>query len=273
MGIFSKANNVVKEAPVFRLFNSGFSTLGAQVRAKDTRTTEQLWATIDYFAQRNPAVQAFVKELKTMEPKHLGLVADTLELASREDMLMTNINMNKVSQETGKSLLQHLLSIFPKASKENPKSLELAQEVIDNTDSITAKYFLADCFGYFQAPQAAEHLAAIKPLIKPFAEQTLAGGYLGTFEKQANFTNLIKGLVTSQADPKKIALIPDVCKAIDKVPEADCYVSLNTIANSSTPIKQVKENIEVLPKVLENLPNKEKPFDVAGFINNNVNLY
>ena len=35
---------------------------------------------------------------------------------------------------------EHLLSILPKASKENPKSLELAQEVIDNTDSITAKY-------------------------------------------------------------------------------------------------------------------------------------
>ena len=101
--------------PVFR-FNQSFQPLGAQVRPKDTRTTEELLATIDHFAQRNPAVQAFVKELKTMEPKHLGLVADTLELASREDMLMTNINMNKISQQTGK-LIATFIKYFPKSIK------------------------------------------------------------------------------------------------------------------------------------------------------------
>lgn len=66
-----------------------------------------------------------------MNPKYLSLAVDTMELASKRDFTMTDINMNKVIPNVGKSLLEHLLSIYPKASKENPKAMEFAQEVIN----------------------------------------------------------------------------------------------------------------------------------------------
>lgn len=265
------AQKLVKETPVYR-FNNGFQTLGAQVRPKDERTTAQLCATIDALAERNPAVKEFVKDLKSMNPKHLGLAADTIELAGRSEMLMTNVNMNKVSPQTGKSLLQHLLGVYPKASKENPHAMEFAQEVINNTDTLTSKYFLGDCLGYFEHPEVGEHLKALKPMIKDFAEATINGGYLGTFERQANFTELIKGVATPQSKPEKIALMPKLCQAVDSVPEGNFEIVLNKFAMSDTPLKQVKENIEILPQVLQNAHRQGKSIDVVDFVNNNVNL-
>lgn len=67
--------------------------MGAHTRPADTRTTEQLLINIDYFAQRNPEVAQFKKELKSMKPEHLGLVSDICELANRREMLNTNIDI------------------------------------------------------------------------------------------------------------------------------------------------------------------------------------
>ena len=265
-----KTTNFVKEAPVFRF--GGFEQLGAQVRPKDERTPAQMLATIDYFAQRNPVINKFMADIKEMNPKHLGLVADTVELASRQEMLMTDVDMLRVSL-TGKSLLEHLMSVYPKASKENPKAMEFAQEVINNTDTLASKYFLADMNGIFGCKEAAEHLDAIKPLIKPFAESTLKGGYLGTFEKEANFVGLIKGILTPQAKPEKIRLIPKLVEATDAAPDKiNCKIVLNKFAMSDTPIEQVKENIEILPAILKNSENIDKEIDVVDFVNKNVNL-
>ncbi|MFQ8626581.1 MAG: hypothetical protein ACLSA2_09070 [Candidatus Gastranaerophilaceae bacterium] len=57
------------------------------IRPADTRTTQQLLS-IDYFAQRNPEVAQFKKELKSMNPEHLGLVSDICELANSNAMLI-----------------------------------------------------------------------------------------------------------------------------------------------------------------------------------------
>lgn len=271
MGIFNKVSSVLATTePVYR-FNQGMQSIGAQVRPKDTRTTEELLATIDALAKRNPAIQDFVEDLKTMNPKYLGLAADTMELASRCDMTMTNIDMNKVVPQTGKSLLQHLLSIYPKASKENPKAMEFAQEVINNTDTLTSKYFLGDCCGYFEVPQAAQHLEAVKPLIKPFAESTINGGYLGTFERQANFTNLIKALINPQTDPAKISKIKTLMNLTDNA-KGTYPIGIDTLAKSNESIEKINKNIEILPQVIENADKSGKTFDLADFVTKNINL-
>ena len=255
--------------PVFRF--GGWEQLGAQVRPKDERSVEQLYATIDALAERNPSVKEFVKDLKSMNPKYLGLAADTMELGSRSEMLMTNIDMNKVSPQTGKSLLQHLLGIYPKASKENPQALDFAQEVINNTDTLTSKYFLADLNGIFEVPQAAKHLEALKPMIKPIAEATINGGYLGTFEKQKNFVNLINGILTPQAKPEKISLLPKLCEIVDKA-KGTYEIILNKFVQSNAPLRQVEQNLEILPRVLQNAEKQGKSIDIVDFVNNNVNL-
>lgn len=277
--IFSKyGNNVIEgcskivkeETPVYRF--GGFEQLGAQVRPKDTRTPSQLCATINALAEKNPAVKEFVKDLKSMNPKHLGLVSDTIELASRKEMLITDVNMNKVIPQTGKSLLQHLLSVYPKASKENPHAMEFAQEVINNTDTLTSKYFLAVLNGIFTTPQAGKHLEALKPMVKPLAEATINGAYLGTFEKQMNFINLINGILTPQTKPEKIALMPKLCQAVDRVPEGNFEIVLNKFAMSDTPLKQVEQNIAILPEVAHESVKQGKSIDVVDFVNSNVNF-
>lgn len=64
------AQTVAERTPVLRF--GGWQRMGAHTRPADTRTTQQLLTNIDYFAQRNPEVAQFKKELKSMNPEHLG---------------------------------------------------------------------------------------------------------------------------------------------------------------------------------------------------------
>lgn len=217
--------------PSFRF--GGFQQMGAVTREADTRTTEQLIANIDYFANKLPEVAQFKEELKGMNPKHLGLVSDICEMGSTMSMLPTNINIRKPASN-GKSLLQFLMEKLPKASKENPEMLNFTQEVINKTDTNASKYFLGSFAGVFEHPEASKHLAATKPFIKDIAESTLGGGYTMDYSKERNFVNVIGAFVNPSVNP---------------------------------------ENIETLQKVCEIADKQGKAVDAIGFIRNNVNLY
>lgn len=272
MSIFTKATKQVSETtlPVFRI-NTGFESLGAQIRPKDNRTPAQLLATINYFLQKNPALEKFKAEIETMNPAHLNLVSDTLELASQRELLTPDvvIDMNKVYPQLGKSILEYLLSVYPKASKNNPESIELAKEVINNTDSLTSKYYLANTIGFFESKEFGQHFKAIKPLIKDFAEIALEGGFLGTFEKQQNFVGLMRGILTPKADPRKIELLPKIADIAETNPNRTYKIVMNKFTDSDTPIKQIEENMEVLPNVVK---NSKTDIDIVDFLNKNVNL-
>ncbi len=281
MSLFDKSLNIganvakktfTKAEPKFRF--GGWQVAGAQKRPIDDRTPEQLFATIDELAKKNPVIKKFEKEIKEMNPKYLSLAVDTMELASKSDFTMTDINMNKVIPNVGESLLEHLLSVYPKASKENPKAMEFAQEVINNTDTLTSKYFLADMAGIFQSPKIAEHLDAMKPLVNEIAESTINGGYLGTFERQINFTNMIKSLLTPDVKPQKISLIRKLSDAVDRLTSADDKVEIfiDKFVKSDTPAKQVEINIANLANVLPSVRKSGKNFDVVDYVNNNVNF-
>ncbi len=221
-----------KAAPSLRF--GGFRTMGAHTKPVDTRTTEQLLANIDYFAERCPEVAKFKKELKAMNPKHLGLVSDICELGDSMAFLPTNISLKELKAENGKSLFALLIEKLPKASKENPKALEFAQEVINQTDDTASKYFLARAHGTFDCKDAAEHLAATKPFVKEIAESTLSGGYTMDFSKERKFVDVIGAFVHPSINP---------------------------------------ENIRTLQKVGELADAQNKTIDTIGFIRNNVNLY
>lgn len=261
----------VTEKPVYRLFDSCFSVLGAQVRPKDMRTRDELLATINHFALKNPEVKNFVKDLEKMDTKFLRLAADTMELASKKELLMTNINMNKKEASTGKSLLQYLLSVYPKAAKENPHSMELAQEVINNTDTLTSKYYLADFVKSFETPKYSQHYDAVRPMVKEIAEQTINGGYLGTFEKQKNFMDYIKILINDVAKPEKIRKLPQLTKAADEIP-GENVLYLDNFVRSATPIERVEKNLKTVKDVGLLANAQGKTFDMVDFVNHNVNL-
>lgn len=256
--------------PVFRLNEGGFQHIGAHTRAADTRSTEQLLENIEYFAQHNPEVAKFKNELKSMNPEHLGLVSDICELSNHHEFLPQVLDMKKLSLKDGRSLFAYLMEILPKASKNNPKALEFASEVINQTDSSTAKYFLADFGRILEVPEAAEHMAAAKPLIKDFAEQTL-NGYKMDFENERNFMNFIRILIDQRAKTEKIAMLKKLTSAADKAP-GENMIYLDKFVRSNTPVKQVEENIAVLPKVLQNASSENKSIDIVDFVNKNVNL-
>ena len=261
-------NSVVKHTPTFRF--GGFQPMGASTKPVDKRTTEQLLENIEYFAESNPEVARLKDELKSMNPKHLGLVSDICELANKHELLNTNIDMKKLVAN-GKSLFAALIEKLPKASKENPEVLNFTQEVINQTDSTASKYILASIVELFEHPEASKHLAAARPLVKDIAEQTLSGGYLMDYSKEKNFVNLIATLINSNAKPEKIALIPKLTKAADKIPGKNA-IYLDSFVKSNTPIKQVEENLKILPQAAEMFAKEGKTFNITGFVNHNVNF-
>lgn len=262
-----------KIKPAFRF--GGWQQMGAFTREADTRTTEQLLANIDYFAEKMPEIVQFKKELKSMEPKYLGLISDICEFASHTEMLPTNINIRKPASN-GKSLLEFLMEKLPKASKENPEMLNFTQEVINNTDTTASKYFLGSFAGVFEHSEASRHLAATRPLVKDIAQSTLSGGYTMDYSKERNFVNALSTFINPSVNPEKIEVVNDALKMVEKLPDnidLSCTVNSTDIINSSTPLQQMRENIGTFTQIAENLSQKTKSVDLSEFITRNVNLY
>ena len=264
------AQTVAERTPVFRF--GGWQTMGAHTRPVDTRTTEQLLINIDYFAQRNPEVAQFKKELKSMKPEHLGLVSDICELANRREMLNTNIDIKAPLKDGEKSLFALLIEKLPKASKENPEALNFAQEVINQTDSTASKFFLNSFVSAFEKPEAAKHLQVTKPYVKDIAEGTLKGGYTMDYSKERNFVKSIAAYLNSEADTDKIKMLTKILKLGNEAPIENLSFDGIQFVHSKAPISQVEENMKVFPKVAEIFPKQTGEFNLTDFLTRNVNL-
>lgn len=259
--------------PTFR-FGGGIHLMGAVTREADTRTTKQLLANIDYFAEKLPEVAQFKKELKAMNPEHLGLVSDICELGSYRSMLPTNIDIRKPASN-GKSLLTFLMEKLPWASKENPEMLEFSKEVINHTDITASKYFLGSFAGLFEHPEAGRHLAATKPLVKDIAEAALRGGYTMDYSKEQKFVNVLGSYVNPAVNPEKIEIVNEALRTVEKLPDSvdlSCYVDGATILKSETPVSQMRENLRTFEQIAEGLSQKTKEVNLTEFVTRNVNL-
>ena len=262
-------NSLVNHTPTFRF--GGFQPMGAFTKNVDKRTTEQLLENIEYFAEYSPEVAQLKNELKSMNPKHLGLVSDICELSNTQEMINTDINMKKLVVN-GKSLFAALIEKLPKASKDNPEALNFAQEVINQTDSIASKYFLASSINVFDHPEVSRHLSATRPFVKDIARQTLRGMYLMDYSKEKKFVDCIAGLINPTVKPEKIELIQKLAKVAHEIP-GENVLYIDRFVRSNTPIKQVEENLEVVPQVAEMFAKEGKKLDIVDFVNNNTNLY
>lgn len=261
-----------KAKPSFRF--GGFEHMGAFTREADTRTTDQLLANIDYFAERLPEVAQFKKELKSMNPKHLGLVSDICELGSRMEMLSTNINIRKPASN-GKSLFEFLVEKLPKASKENPQMLDFSQEVINQTDSTASKYFLGSFAQLFEHPEAGRHLQATKPLVKDIAQLTLRGGYTMDYSKEQKFVNALSSYINPSVNPEKIEVVAESMKVVEKLPDSvnlTCSIDGDAILNSETSVQRMRENLETFSQIAEPLSKQTNEMNLSDFVINNVNL-
>lgn len=250
-----------------------FMTRGAFTKSPDTRTSEQLLANIDYFAERNPEVARFRKELKSMSPKHLSLVSDICELANQKLFLKT-VDI-KENTKDGKSLFAFLMEKLPKASKENPEALDFAQEVLNQTGSNASKYFLKHFAGIFEHPEISKHLAATRPLVKNIAEAALENGfYTMDYSKEQKFIDALGHFISPDADVKKIEMLPKIMEAADakSLKDVSVYVDSIPFIHSKTPVKRVQENLQVFPEIAESLAKQTDEINITDFLVNNVNL-
>ncbi len=246
-----------------------WQAMGAVKRAADTRTTEELTQTIKLWADHNQEAKEFLPHLKEMNPKHFGLVADTIELAHRRSILPKNINMLGQTS-AGKSLLGVLLDIFPRASKENPNALDFAQEVINNTDTLTSKYFLWQTTGgILENKSVSEHFKAAKPLVEAFAKETLEHPNPYSFAEQEGFMTLVKSVIEPAADPKKISIVKDALDAISN--KAMLHVS--SFVESKAPVEKIKDNISTVGQVTALMDTSKGLRDMTDYLTKNTNLY
>ena len=254
-------------APSLRF--SGWEKIGAQTRPADTRTTAQLLKNIEYFAQRNPEVAKFKNELKSVNPKHLGLVSDICELGNHNEMMSQSIDMKALKDGGGKSLLSSILEKLPKASRENPQAMEFTKEVIDHTDTTASKYFLADFGGILDCPQAAKHLEATKPLVKNIAEETL-NGYKMDFENERNFMNTIRSFVDPTAKPEKIAMVKEILQPVQALPDRD-MMHIDRFIRSEAPAAQIRANMPQLKHASDMACKRGDWLNIDEFLTTNVN--
>lgn len=274
MGLFtSKTVQKVVEKPFNRLFTGGFEAMGAVSRKPDTRTTEELVQTIDYYIKNIPEMKEFAKEIKTLNPKHMGTIADTLELSAHQEMLPTVVNLG-AKTTNGVSFREAVVKDMIEASKTNPDAMDLVDAIINNTDSVTSKYALGMMSGgVLKNKELAKQMQATAQIVPDIARETLNGGYTMDFSKQENFMNMIRTFVNLNAKPDKIkVLFKDLAPATDKL-EPNFNIYMDKFVNSSTPMGKVKENIEVLPDVVKMLGDKANDMDVVDFVTKNTNLY
>ena len=275
MPVFGKiAETIVKvKKPVNRLFTEGFESMGAITRKPDTRTTGEIQQTVDYYVQRHPEIKQFAEDIKNLNPKHMGTIADTLELSTYTEMLPTNINLSKMTNK-GITYRQAIVEEMIQASKTNPEAMELADAIINNTDTTTAKYVLSTMTGgVMKNKELAKQMQSTAKIVPDIAKETLGGPYLMDYHQQENFMQMIKTFVNPGAKPDKIvALFKDLAATADKL-DNHFTIYMDKFVNSSTPLQQVKENIEILPEVVKMLGEKVKNFDIVDFVTKNTNLY
>lgn len=254
-------------APLTRF--GGWQGMGAVKRPADTRTTEELKETIKLWAKANSEVKDFLPHLKEINDKHLGLVADTIELSLRQSMLPLNINMTE-PVDNGKSILGLMLESYRVASKENPAGLEFAQEVVNNTDTLTSKvFFLEAAGGVLENKNLSKRFKAATPLVEIFAKQTLEPPNPFSLDNQKKFMTLVKTTVNVYANPRKIPLVKELFNKIND----KAYFNLFDFVAEKTPVSKLKDNMKTVEQVADMFIKNGKVLDAGEYMNKNTNLY
>lgn len=271
----SKTAEAVEKAkqPINRLFDGGWQQMGAITRGTDTRTASELKHTIDAYVQRIPEIATFADDIKKLNPKHMGTIADTIELSQYHEMLPTNIDLKKVGSG-GVSYRDAIIKDMVEASKTNPEAMELVDAIINNTDSITAKYALAEMSGgILKNKDVAKHMQETAKVVPDIAKETLGGGYLMDYSKQENFMTWIKEMVNPDTKPDKITgIFKDLIPLTENLPQT-FIINVNKYLISGAPKEKLAENYKVLPDVVKMLDGKAEKIDVVDFVTKNTNLY
>ena len=259
-----KINKAI-QSPVTRLFDGGWETMGPVKRDIDRRTSSQLRENIDYYAHINKEIRRFAKEIKELNPKHLGIICDTLELSNHKSMLTSLENgLDKLFKKaTEDVLLPHMIS----ASKKNPCAMDLAGAIIDNTDSITSKYALYSMSGgIMKNNEVSRQMLAVSKVIDHIAEETLQGSYKMDFSKQENFVEMLQTLIDKNAQPDNIKfLFKKLIPFTTERPEM-FEIDVPKFISSKVDIEDVAAKLKMLTQLLNKKRIVLKDFDIADYL-------
>ncbi len=261
-GTLTKAQQVEYET-LTRLSDIASSVMASELKAKE--------------------ITEFLKVAGDMPQRHLSLAHDVVDLSNTHAMInhdiFPTVNFNDIGQakSTGKrtTLMGYVLNLLPGLSKANPKAVDLAETVVSHSDDTNAKFFLqrfVDGFPFVGTEKQAE---ATEALVEPLANSILKGMPsmdLGPRSKEQTFFNQIRHLCSEDSKPENLRLLKQTLDTTDSVaPNVDADINLDDIRLGDT--ARIKENLEVLPQVLENAEAQGlRTFDVSGFLTKNVNL-
>lgn len=265
-------NKISTIIPKYR-FNSGWRRMGAVAHEKDTRTTKELLNNIEYFSkyEGNP-VKILLPEIKNMNPKYLGLVSDTLEMANSCAMMPGRSLLNK-TLPNNKTVLEMLLPKFVKAAKNEHKALDFAAEVISNTDQKASERFLAELSlsDILDNPKKSEIFGAAIPMVKDVAESTLKPPYIANNSLET-FMSFIKILTADNAKPEKVRLFKDFSDFISKTFKSKKPITVPDFVYSDVPNEKILDNMKTLAQMAPELEKQNSKIDVVNFVLNNTNL-
>lgn len=74
-------------------FNQGFMKMGIVERTPRNNSTSEIIGSIQAYAKENPEIADFAKHLNELNPKHLGLAQDIIDLSKTKEMLPTHIDI------------------------------------------------------------------------------------------------------------------------------------------------------------------------------------
>ena len=242
-------------------FNQGFMKMGIVERTPRNNSTSEIIGSIQAYAKENPEIADFAKHLNELNPKHLGLAQDIIDLSKTKEMLPTHIDIAQKT-DNGKSIVGMILNRLPEISKKNPAALDLTETVFNNSDTINSKYFLCKLFGFNleNMGSLSKQLNATKEIIPEIAQDTLDGGYTMDYSKNKEFFEFVKALSS-----ENVKMIRPIMNAINKLcKNCQPICDLNEIKTGDT--KVIKKNMEALPYLLENAEAQKIPVDISGFL-------
>lgn len=247
-------------------FNQGFMKMGIVERTPRNNSTSEIIGSIQAYAKETPEIADFAKHLNELNPKHLGLAQDIIDLSKTKEMLPTHIDIAPKT-DNGKSIVGMILNRLPEISKKNPAALDLTETVFNNSDTINSKYFLCKLFGFNleNMGSLSKQLNATKEIIPEIAQDTLDGGYTMDYSKNKEFFEFVKALSSEDAKPENVKMIRPIMNAINKLcKNCQPICDLNEIKTGDT--KVIKKNMEALPYLLENAEAQKIPVDISGFL-------
>lgn len=246
--------------------------LGACKRDVDTRTVKQLTSNINYFAKKDGGIGWHMGDLRDMPVEAQKFASDICEMACHSHISPSNRNMLECDQ-FGLKILHNLIGSLPELAKENPAAIRFGQEIINNLKAGSANHVMTVFSDLFNVKAMAAHFDAAKGMIKHVA-QDIFGENSGcsAFKQEDNFVKVMKALLSPNADPNKVALLPKAMELAENTPLDKVYINPVRLAHSRISAEKLSENLATFEQLQEPLSHRTDCVNLTKFLENNTNL-